>query len=138
LDGFSRIFIIRAYPRHPRNPCSIVLIIEQNSDFLIFPGIWNCCIVFQPQYKILYDEDRKAGISQQDMYQAAVYAQVYKCPNIVLIYPQSADMKKPIRKSYTLNGGINVAVSIGTVNLNLQFPKDFGKLAKEVKNHYEQ
>ncbi len=40
---------IRGDPRHPCNPCSIVLIIAQNRDFLIFPGIRNCCIVFQPQ-----------------------------------------------------------------------------------------
>jgi 5-methylcytosine-specific restriction enzyme subunit McrC len=92
----------------------------------------NVSLIIDTKYKILDSEDRKMGISQEDMYQAVVYSQVYKCPNIVLIYPQSADME-PIRRSYTLNGVSNATVSVRTVNLSLQLPKDFRTLAKEIK-----
>lgn len=113
---------------------------NKNNIFQIKPDIifkdgrnGNVSLVIDTKYKILDGEDRKMGISQEDMYQAVVYAQVYKCPNIVLIYPQSADMKEPIRKSYTLNVGSNATVSVGTVNLNLQLPKDFVQLTEEVR-----
>jgi hypothetical protein len=32
-----------------------------------------------------------------------------------------------------MNGGSNATVSVGTVNLNLQLPIDFGKLIEEVR-----
>jgi 5-methylcytosine-specific restriction enzyme subunit McrC len=113
---------------------------NKNNIFQIKPDIifkdgpnGNVSLIIDTKYKILDGEDRKMGISQEDIYQAVVYAQVYKCPNIVLIYPQSADMKEPIRKRYILNGGSNATVSVGTVNLNLQLPTDFGKLVEEVR-----
>lgn len=89
-------------------------------------------LIIDTKYKILNDEERKAGIKEGDMYQAVAYAQIYKCPKIILIYPQSANMEV-IQRNYTLNGLNKTTISIGTVNLNLQLDKDFVKLIEEVR-----
>ncbi len=86
-------------------------------------------LIIDAKYKILKDEDRKKGINQGDMYQAAVYAQVYKCRRVVLIYPQ-ADNIAPIQKNFKLNG-LNAGVEVKTVNLSIDLPKELLKETNE-------
>ncbi|MDD5615782.1 MAG: hypothetical protein PHH85_06220 [Candidatus Methanoperedens sp.] len=90
----------------------------------------NVSLVIDTKYKILDGEDRKMGISQEDMYQAAVYAQVYHCRRVVLIYPQ-VDNIAPIQKNFKLNG-LDASVEVRTVNLSIDLPKEVFKIINEL------
>jgi len=87
-------------------------------------------LIIDTKYKILNGEDRKKGIIQQDMYQATVYAQVYKCQRVFLIYPQMDNMA-PIQKNFRLNG-INACIEVKTVNLSIDLPKEELKIIDEL------
>ncbi len=87
-------------------------------------------LIIDTKYKILNDENRKQGISQGDMYQAAVYAQVYHCRRVVLVYPQ-VDNIAPIQKNFKLKE-VDASVEIRTVNLSIDLPKEVLKIIDEL------
>jgi 5-methylcytosine-specific restriction enzyme subunit McrC len=87
-------------------------------------------LIIDTKYKILKDEESKVGIKEVDMYQATVYAQVYKSQRVVLIYPQ-VDNMAPIQKNFKLNG-VDASVEIRTVNLSIDLPKKVLKIIDEL------
>lgn len=89
-------------------------------------------LIIDTKYKILNDEDRKMGLKEGDMYQAAVYAQVYKCQRVVLVYPQGI-IKTPIQENFKLNG-LDTKVEVRTVNLNIDQPKEILKIINELND----
>ncbi|MFZ3383313.1 MAG: McrC family protein [Candidatus Methanoperedens sp.] len=109
---------------------------KENDIFMLEPDIifknknGKVPLIIDTKYKILNDENRKQGISQGDMYQAAVYAQVYQCRRVVLIYPQ-VDNIAPIQKNFKLNG-LDADVEVRTVNLSIDLPKEELKIIDEL------
>lgn len=48
-------------------------------------------------------DDPKQGISQADVYQLMAYSQLYRCPNVMLLYPHHGDLPPdPIRTRYAI------------------------------------
>ncbi len=84
-------------------------------------------LIIDTKYKTLNDEKRKKEIREGDMYQAAAYAQVYKCQRVILIYPQVGNK---IQEIFKLNG-IDASVEAKTVNISIDLPKDVLKIVNE-------
>ena len=78
------------------------LVIRQNR---IFP------LIIDTKYKRLKEGDRKLGVSQADFYQMYAYAQRYKCPNVLLIYPQVVGMSE-LKAEFEIEGGTITAATI--------------------------
>ncbi|MCY4008024.1 MAG: PD-(D/E)XK nuclease family protein [Rhodobacteraceae bacterium] len=48
-------------------------------------------------------DDPKQGVSQADVYQLMAYSQLYRCPNVMLLYPHHGDLPpQPIRTRYAI------------------------------------
>ena len=48
-------------------------------------------------------DDPKQGVSQADVYQLMAYSQLYRCPNVMLLYPHHGDLPPdPIRTRYAI------------------------------------
>ncbi|MCT0198595.1 McrC family protein [Synechococcus sp. CS-1325] len=48
-------------------------------------------------------DDPKQGVSQADVYQLMAYGRLYRCPNVVLLYPHHGDLPPdPIRRRYSI------------------------------------
>lgn len=50
-------------------------------------------IIIDTKYKLLQNGDKKEGVSQQDMYQMNSYSKKYNCPNIILLYPETNNIR---------------------------------------------
>ncbi len=79
------------------------LVIRQNGSFPL---------LVDTKYKRLKEGDRKLGISQSDFYQMYAYAQCYKCPHVLMIYPQIADMPEIKPATFKIEGGTVTAATI--------------------------
>jgi 5-methylcytosine-specific restriction enzyme subunit McrC len=40
-------------------------------------------------------EDKKQGVSQSDVYQMMAYGRIYRCPQLMLLYPHHDELKRP-------------------------------------------
>ena len=60
--------------------------------------------ILDTKWKQLSTEKSKDGVAQDDMYQMYAYAQRYKCPNVVLLYPHHRDLGEAagVRSTYLL------------------------------------
>jgi len=85
-------------------------------------------LIIDTKYKTLNGEKRKKEIKEGDMYQAAAYAQVYKCKRVILIYPQ---VDNKIQEIFKLSG-IDASVEVKTVNLSTDLPKEVLKVIEEL------
>lgn len=62
--------------------------------------------------------DSKRGVSQADVYQMMAYARLYKCDEVMLLYPHHAGLgREPLRKRFTITGG-QERLSLASVYLN--------------------
>jgi 5-methylcytosine-specific restriction enzyme subunit McrC len=68
-------------------------------------------LIMDTKYKRLKEGDRKLGVSQADFYQMYAYAQRYKCPNVLLIYPQVVGMSE-LKAKFKIEGGTITAATI--------------------------
>lgn len=73
-------------------------------------------LVLDSKYKVLNRDEQKLGVSESDLYQMLAYIQRYRCPRIVLVYPQTAGMAEPICQTFTIHGSPAV-VDVATVDL---------------------
>jgi 5-methylcytosine-specific restriction enzyme subunit McrC len=91
-------------------------------------------LLLDAKYKRLDPADRKLSISQADFYQMHAYARCYRCPRVILLYPQTAEMREPLRARFALEGGGTVEAA--TVNLQLSLGESGGRaqLADELKS----
>ncbi len=85
-------------------------------------------LIIDAKYKILNDDERKAGIKEGDMYQAMAYAQIYKCHRVILIYPQ---MDNKIKNKFKLNG-LDTTVEAKTLNISIDSPKEVLRIMVEL------
>jgi 5-methylcytosine-specific restriction enzyme subunit McrC len=81
------------------------LVMRQNRSFPM---------ILDTKYKRLDRSDYKLGVLQADFYQMYAYAQRYDCPNVYLIYPQTADMPESLKMDFRIdkNGRLITAATI--------------------------
>lgn len=54
-------------------------------------------------FAAISEDDPKQGVSQADVYQLMAYSQLYRCPNVMLLYPHHGDLPPdPIRTRYAI------------------------------------
>lgn len=64
-------------------------------------------------------DDPKQGVSQGDVYQLMAYSQLYKCPNVMLLYPHHGELPPhPICTHYAIGAKDSEAMlSVATLNV---------------------
>ncbi len=64
-------------------------------------------LLIDTKYKRLNATDTKFGVSQNDFYQMYAYAHRYRCPRVLLLYPQTAETLELLRKNFMLTEGVS-------------------------------
>ena len=92
-------------------------------------------LLLDTKYKALAPVDRAAGVAQSDLYQMYAYAHRYPCPRVLLLYPQTAGMDRPMRVRFDLEGEGGGVVEAATINLRVELgkPEGVGQLITEIK-----
>ena len=99
-------------------------------DICLLNGDKTDCII-DTKYKLLNDKDEKQyGVSQSDAYQMYAYSQKYKCPRVILLYPEHLSEIKS--KAYKFEEG--KTLEIATVNLQRDLEKEKEDLKNELKS----
>lgn len=64
-------------------------------------------------------DDPKQGVSQADVYQLMAYSQLYRCQNVMLLYPHHGDLPPdPIRTCYAIaNAGAKENLVVATLDV---------------------
>jgi len=78
---------------------------------LVVRQSFNFPLIMDTKYKRLKEGDLKLGVSQADFYQMYAYAQLYKCPSVLLIYPQVVGMSE-LKAKFAIEGGMITAATI--------------------------
>jgi 5-methylcytosine-specific restriction enzyme subunit McrC len=90
-------------------------------------------LLLDAKYKRLDKADAKLGVSQADFYQMHAYAHRYRCRRVLLLYPQTVEMREPLRARFTLGNGEEIKAA--TVDLRVDLSNRVGKeqLLEEMK-----
>jgi 5-methylcytosine-specific restriction enzyme subunit McrC len=80
------------------------------------------------KYKHLDTESRRLGVVPSDFYQMFAYAHRYDCQNVLLFYPQTADMPEPVDAIFTIQNS-DKRVSVATVDLRRDLSSRDGQSA---------
>jgi 5-methylcytosine-specific restriction enzyme subunit McrC len=91
-------------------------------------------LLLDTKYKRLDPSDRRLGVSQSDLYQMHAYAHRYQCPRVVLLYPRTADMSKPLRERFTLEDGGTIEVATLDLSVDLSARDGENKMLDELGN----
>jgi 5-methylcytosine-specific restriction enzyme subunit McrC len=91
-------------------------------------------VLIDTKYKRLDANDAKLGVSQADFYQMHAYAHRYDCPRAILLYPQMAGSREPLRERFPLHSGTKT-IEAATVDLRMDFrdPQSRRNLVTELK-----
>lgn len=92
-------------------------------------------LLLDAKYKRLDPSDARLGVSPADFYQMHAYARRYDAPRVLLLYPQTADMPRPLRRRFTLDGTDNV-IEAATLDLRADLGRIDGRrrLAEELRD----
>jgi 5-methylcytosine-specific restriction enzyme subunit McrC len=92
-------------------------------------------LLVDAKYKRLDGADVRLGVSESDFYQMHAYARRYGCDRVVLIYPQTAGMRNPLRARFAVEGA-GVSIIAATVNLQVALGRRSGRdsLIEELRN----
>jgi 5-methylcytosine-specific restriction enzyme subunit McrC len=95
-------------------------------------------LLIDAKYKKLSKDDLRLGISQADFYQMHAYAHRFDCPQITLIYPQTAEMEENLRVNFRLQQS-EVIIKAATIDLRLKLTNrtEREKLINELKEILE-
>ena len=90
--------------------------------------------VIDTKYKLLDPEDRKHGVSQQDLYQIYAYCKAFKTKKALLLYPKELNEKdnKEIKGDFTLMNETKVFVR--TISLSYDLKREWSKFVDELKD----
>jgi 5-methylcytosine-specific restriction enzyme subunit McrC len=90
-------------------------------------------LLLDTKYKPLPPGRAHASLDPSDLYQAFAYAQSFRCPRVVLLYPQ-ADGCPPMRQSFDVPGTEGPArVDVATVNLRVDLHTELGQFMAELR-----
>jgi 5-methylcytosine-specific restriction enzyme subunit McrC len=87
-------------------------------------------IIVDTKYKLLNPEERKLGVSQQDLYQMYPYCRELNSRKCVLIYPESVNGEIKCDFKLGKDGGIDLHVR----TIPLENPFENGELSSVFKN----
>lgn len=92
-------------------------------------------LLVDAKYKRLDGADVRLGVSESDFYQMHAYAHRYGCDRVVLVYPQTAGMRDPLRARFAVEGA-GVSIVAATVNLQVALGRRSGRgsLTAELRN----
>jgi len=86
-------------------------------------------IIVDTKYKLLNPEDRKLGVSQQDLYQMYAYCKELNSKRCVLLYPEGVNGE--IKQDFKL-GKDEIDLHVRTVSL--EYPFEGNKLSEDFKS----
>lgn len=101
----------RGRSRHAMHP-DITLSDEHRSARAILDAKW----------KLLNEEDPLRALSSADLYQVSTYAGAYRCPMVVLLFPEQAGMPEDRATYLQLDAALRSFVRIQPVSLNDRAP----------------
>ena len=96
--------------RYLAKNCNQAPVFQLKPDLVIRQS-FHFPLIMDTKYKRLKEGDRKLGVSQADFYQMYAYAKRYKCPNVLLIYPQVVGMSE-LKAKFEIEGGTITAATI--------------------------
>lgn len=82
-------------------------------------------LLLDTKYKKLTGEGSRLGVSQGDFYQMYAYSQRYRCPRVLLLYPQG---ERPLRQHFLFADGTSV-ITAATINLRRDLRGRNGRMA---------
>lgn len=85
-------------------------------------------LLIDTKYKGLNVNDAMDGVSESDIYQMYAYAHRYDCPRVLLLYPQTAELRAPIYQEYGL-AHTNKRIVVATVDIRADLGASWGREA---------
>lgn len=82
-------------------------------------------LLLDTKYKRLKGNDRRLGVSQGDFYQMFAYSRRYRCPHVLLLYPQG---ERPLYQQFLLPDGQGI-ISAATIDLRRDLRGRNGRIA---------
>lgn len=98
-------------------------------DILIKEGA-EFNLIIDAKYKELKPDERKLGISQEDMYQIYAYATRYDSPKTILVYPEYENYQQSIKGEFYIE---SKKISVRSINLMMDLSKNEEELKKCLK-----
>lgn len=79
-------------------------------------------IILDFKYKVLDFSKPRAGIGREDLYQMFAYAQRYRCPKVVLVYPRVPGLNvSTLQYHVPADGGSSAFLKVLNIDLNHNF-----------------
>jgi 5-methylcytosine-specific restriction enzyme subunit McrC len=95
-------------------------------------------LLVDAKYKQLKKGAPVFDVAQGDFYQMFAYAHRYRCPRVLMLYPQTADMPDPIRSDLALEGtNGEKTVVVATVDVRDLRKKAQGRVVEELRQVFQ-
>ena len=88
-------------------------------------------LLLDTKYKLLPPGRKHVNAPKDDLYPASTYAQAYRCPRVVLLYPQT-EGTRPVRQSFKVQGAPS-RIDVATVNLQVDLRAEQQQLTSDLK-----
>ncbi|HUA37927.1 MAG TPA: hypothetical protein VMA35_05950 [Candidatus Sulfopaludibacter sp.] len=82
--------------------------------------IGDTALIVDTKYKLLDATAAKGGVSEADAYQMFAYKERYRCPRVVLLYPQSSE---PMARDFSADMDSSSWLEVRTVDLQREYYK---------------
>lgn len=79
------------------------------------------------KYRLLDEESRSLGVAADDFYQMLAYARRYRCPRVLLLYPQTAGQPWPLQRTFQVQGEEDLRITAATVDLRRNLTRPQGR-----------
>ncbi len=102
-------------------------------DVLVTGASGKPALILDTKWKVLAADasDPKGGVSQPDLYQLYAYATRYRCPDNVLLFPQSGTTR-PV--DYQTFGDDSRRLRIALIDLSLDLPRQQEELVAQLRD----
>ncbi len=111
----------REWMFHAQSGNRYLLSDEQGRDcFKLVPDIrfasadGTCLVIVDTKYKLLGVDDSKTSIAEADVYQMFAYKERYRCPRVILLYPQGS---RRIARDFSADADSPPWLEVRTVDL---------------------
>jgi 5-methylcytosine-specific restriction enzyme subunit McrC len=130
----------RGWSVRPQSGTRHLLCDESGNDlFKLVPdirfeaGAGETMLIVDTKYKFLDAATSKAGVAEADAYQMFAYKERYRCPRVVLLYPQACET---IARDFSADADSLPWLEVRTVDLRREFLKksDRQLLAQELRS----
>jgi 5-methylcytosine-specific restriction enzyme subunit McrC len=90
-------------------------------------------LLLDTKYKQLDIASRRLGVAPDDLYQMFACAHGYKCPQVVMLYPQTADTGQALHATFLVEG-CESAIRVATIDLRLDLARDVPAFKEALKS----